>query len=155
MSTKTLLQGDLRGNLETTELAADTNVSAAVYRDGSDEFAAIASDDSDHRLLLLTSEGHFDKNANDTYGDADGKIDSGDSAQAVRPRKGDKVSVWLDNSNVSGNNVSKGDALYYYGSSGTAGTFSGAGSNNPILEAAEAIDNNDGDAVTRIEAYVL
>src|SRR6056297_848031 len=146
MSTKTLLQGDLRGNLETTELAADTNVSAAVYRDGSDEFAAIASADSDHRLLLLTSEGHFDKNANDTYGDA---------AQAVRPRKGDKVSVWLDNSNVSGNNVSKGDALYYYGSSGTAGTFSGAGSNNPILEAAEAIDNNDGDAVTRIEAYVL
>src|SRR6056297_530174 len=125
MSKKTLLQGAVHGNLESALLAAALNVSVHVYLDGDGKFAALAADNADARLLLLTSEGHFSKKCSATWDDSDGTLASGDTAQAIRPNKGDKVYVWL----AAGENISKGDALATYGSTGEAGVFHGGTTN--------------------------
>lgn len=153
MARKTMLTGGHERKYDNGESAAQYDISLAVTQDGR-TITSLVEDDADARLVLLTGEGHPDKYCT-TWGADDDLIDSGDTVKCVRPEKGDRVYVWLDDADDAGNDVSEGDPLYYYGSTGDAGVFSGAGSNYPVLEAAEDKDNQDGSNPVRIKAIVL
>jgi len=163
---KTILQDVPAGFLESQLTAAALNIGVAVYVDGDGKFAAIDAAKKQRRLLLLTSEGHYDKGGCATYDDAEGIIAAGDTAQAARPQIGWVVNIWL----ADGETIEVGDQLCY-STNGQFEKYTGdtqavdeggsatydiiAGLNHAKLEAIEAVDNNIGGSPARLKCVVV